>query len=213
MFCIGNPLRLVDYNGMDTIIFNNKGNFGSPIPDNNDYDTYVKVNAKEFSANKIEYNKKGELKNRHANKKFNKDFRLSHFEVNNQNITADAYQLNDYIEAKKIFEFFADNTVVEWAHQILLDHSSGTYLNQISTAHDEGLTLIPGNDILRYTPVDVRHSHPDRGFFSPADRQLYDFLNTYYQGKFVTRIYKAGFYHNFDNTKEYLNLQSVPSYK
>ncbi len=213
MFCIGNPVRLVDYNGMDTIMFNNKGNFGSPIPDNNDCDTYVKVNDKEFSANKIDYNKKGELKNRHANKQFSKEFRLSHFGVNSQNVSGDAYQLNDYSEAKKIFEFFADNTDVEWAHQILLDHSSGTYINQISTAHDVGLTLIPSNDLFRYTPVDVRHSHPDGGFFSPADRQLYDNLNTYYQGRFVTRIYKAGFYHNFDNAKEYPNLQSVPSYK
>jgi RHS repeat-associated protein len=102
MFCIGNPVRLVDYNGMDTIMFNNKGNFGSPIPDNNDCDTYVKVNDKEFSANKIDYNKKGELKNRHANKQFSKEFRLSHFGVNSQNVSGDAYQLNDYSEAKKI---------------------------------------------------------------------------------------------------------------
>ena len=212
MFCIGNPVRLVDYNGMDTIMFNNKGNFGSPIPDNNDYDTYVKVNAKEFSANKIEYNKNGQLKKRHSNMQISKDFRASHFNVTSGNNPTDAYTIENYSKAKNIFEFFADNTDVEWAHQILINNTTGEYLNQISTSHNIGQVDIPGYKRI-YSPVDVRHSHPALGFFSQADRNLYNFYETEYGGNVATRIYKAGFYHNFDNNKEYPNLQIVPGYK
>jgi len=212
IFCIGNPVRLVDYNGMDTIPFNNKGDFGKPIPDNNDYDTYVKVNDEEFSANKIEYNKNGQLKKRHSNMQISKDFRKSHFIVTSGNDITDVYTIENYLNAKNIFEFFADNTDVEWAHQILINNTSGEYLNQISTSHNRWQVYIPGF-IKDYTPVDIRHSHPALGFLSPADKYLYNFYNTTYGGKVAMRIYKAGFYHNFDDTKEYPNLKIVPGYK
>jgi hypothetical protein len=46
VYCMNNPIGIVDPNGMDTIPFNNKGNFGNPIPDNQNHDTYIRVNNK-----------------------------------------------------------------------------------------------------------------------------------------------------------------------
>ena len=211
IYCIGNPMKFVDYNGMDTILFNNKGQFGNPIPDNQDYDTYVKVNNDEFKKNKINYNSKGELRNRHSNKRMSKDFINSIDIVTLGSSYANVYTVNDYSKAKDIFEFFADNTSVEWGHLILKNSISGEYLNKISTSHNEKEILFPGFS-KTYTPVDVRHSHPDGGFFSPEDRYFYEYYKNI-NSEVVTRIYKAGYYHNFDNKKEYPNLQIVPGYK
>jgi hypothetical protein len=122
------------------------------------------------------------------------------------------YSVSDYSDAKRIFEFFADNTDVEWGHQILINDNSGKYSNKISTSHMKDQVLIPAVDAY-HTPVEVRHSHPNRGFFSPADKYLYDSYNKTFGGNMKMRIYKAGFYHNFDNNREYPNLKSVPSYK
>jgi hypothetical protein len=98
-------MKFVDYNGMDTILFNNKGQFGNPIPDNQDYDTYVKVNNDEFKKNKINYNSKGELRNRHSNKRMSKDFINSIDIVTLGSSYANVYTVNDYSKAKDILSF------------------------------------------------------------------------------------------------------------
>lgn len=208
MFCVGNPLSFIDYNGMDTIIFNSKGYFGSPIPDGKDFDTYVKVNNKEFNANKISYNKNGKLRGRHANRRFSKDFRLSHKNGGDY----DMYIFSNYSEAKETFEFFSDNTDVEWGHLIWQHDITGKYTNRILTSHEKDKINIPGPENM-YTPIDIRHSHLPGGFLSPEDRNMYIRYNEKYGNKVTTRIYKGGYYHNFDDKREYPNLKFVPSYE
>ena len=214
MFCLGNPLRLVDYNGMDTILFNSRGEFGKPFGGgDNGYDTYVKVNTTEFSENKINYNKNGELRNRHSSMNISDEFYSSHKPKDSDIPTTDVYSMGNYFEAKEIFEFFADNTAVEWAHQILQNNDDGSYLNIISTTHKVDEVNLPGI-MPSWTPIDTRHSHLPGYFFSKDDKDLHTLYKSNYVDKIiVTRIYKGGIYTVYDNIKEYTNLNTVPSYK
>jgi hypothetical protein len=117
------------------------------------------------------YNRKGNLRNRHKNIKIDQSFRTS------QIITGVSYRyrIDGYTESKEVFEFFANNTVVEWAHLIFVDENTGHVRAEISTDHHEVFVTFNYPASLKYgsyTLVDVRHSHP-RGFISKYDRDAH----------------------------------------
>ena len=119
-YCYNNPIIFMDPLGLDTIPFNKYGEFGKPIPaDNGDKDVYVKVSKKEFKNNKINYKKDRSLRKRHKNTTISKDFRKS--QTSDFGDDSHEYKIEDYKEAKRVFEFFANNTIVEWGHMILQD--------------------------------------------------------------------------------------------
>jgi hypothetical protein len=152
----------------------------------------VKVNKKEFKDNKIKYNRKGKLRKRHKSIEIDKSFRESGTVRDNNYI----YYCDNYEESKKIFAFFADNTIVEWAHVIYKNFSNDKTKNEIITSHT-------ANEVDFYFPsdgkrgdyilVDVRHSHPV-GFVSDFDRKMNEHVN---ENAKVTYIYKTGKYYKF----------------
>jgi hypothetical protein len=203
-------MNFIDTFGLYTVPFNKYGEFGKPIPGGDDKtDTYVKVTNKEFENNKIDYNKKGELRGRHKNMQIDKSFRESQ-KVNGSNFK---YQMEGYQESKDIFEFCAGNTIVEWAQNIYQNKSTGDVLCEILTNHDE-TSVAPNASYKKggYTLVDMRHSHPS-GFISPDDRST----NYYYNmdGPVVSFMYKYGKYYPYSNYRSNDEKYAVepPSYK
>ncbi|PKP01574.1 MAG: hypothetical protein CVU11_14745, partial [Bacteroidetes bacterium HGW-Bacteroidetes-6] len=175
-YCFNNPVNFVDPWGLDTVLFNKNGQFGKPIPGGDEStDTYVRVSDKEFESNKINYNKKGELRDRHKNMQIDKSFR----EGMERKESSYIYHSDGYEKSKEIFEFFAKNTKVEWAQLIYKDLSSGDVKTEISTDHNPTEVYFHHPYDLKkgsYTLVDVRHSHPE-GFVSPQDRSTHWRLN------------------------------------
>ncbi|MGD9493027.1 MAG: RHS repeat-associated core domain-containing protein [Bacteroidales bacterium] len=198
MYCVGNPVMYKDLFGLDTIPFNNKGEFGKPIPGGDDKtDTYVKVNNKEFENNKIKYNKNGKLRGRHKNMQIDKSFRESKETVG----TGDVYKMDGFEKSKEIFEFFSDNTKVEWAQLTYKNTTTGDVKCDIMTNHIE-MEVYPStpynNKRGDYTLVDIRHSHPS-GFISPYDRQLHFRVNL--SSPVNSYMYKYGKYYQYGSDR------------
>ena len=193
-----NPINLVDPWGEDTILFNKYGEFGKPIKGNDgDKDVYIKVRKNEFKDNKIKY-KNGKLRNRHKNMEIDRSFR----ESGNNEGSRDTYKIDGYNEGKKIFEFFSDNTKVEWAQMIYKNPSNGDVRSEISTDHErDGVTFLYPYDLKKgdYLLMDVRHNHPE-GFVSPADRLMNNNVNR--TGRMIrTYVYKLGKYYQYNDTR------------
>ncbi|PLW93072.1 MAG: hypothetical protein C0592_07485, partial [Marinilabiliales bacterium] len=193
-YCFNNPITYIDPFGLDTVLFNSSGEFQTPLPGGDDNtDTYIRVKDEEFENNKIDYKKNGKLRGRHKNKQIDKSFR----ESMERNGASHIYQAGDYDESKGIFEFFAKNTKVEWAHIIYQEPTSGDTKCEVSTDHDPGFVFfnIPmDREKDGYKLVDVRHSHVD-DFISHADRNSY----TRYNNKWPVKAYmlKYGKYYPY----------------
>ncbi|MBO7134149.1 MAG: hypothetical protein J6W06_08335 [Bacteroidales bacterium] len=204
MYCAGNPIKYMDLYGMDTIMFNRYGYFGKPIPDNSDEDTYVRVSNKEFNANKIKYNKKGMLRNRHVCMNFTKGIIKNIDVFNNKNASCEIEGKKNCNEVQLLFEFLSDYTIYEWAHDIWKNKETEEYLNVLSTSHseEEVNNKAPGSE---YVPISLRHSHLPGGFYSSADANHYKTIMTDYNngGSFNALIYKDGKYQRYDNKGAY----------
>jgi len=190
-YCYNNPVVYVDPFGLDTVLFNKRGKFQTPLPGGDENsDTYVRVSDKEFESNKISYNKKGELKGRHKNMQIDKRFRESMTQSGDSYI----FEAGGNNKSKAIFEFFAKNTIVEWAHLIYEDHNSLDVTCETSTDHKEGyVTFNIPTDLKKgsYTLVDLRHSHPN-GWISETDRYTHQYYNS--KGPVKSYVLKYGQY-------------------
>jgi len=194
-FCYNNPIMYIDPWGLDTILFNSNGSFGKPIPSNDEKDTYIKVNRKEFENNQINYDRKGELRNRYKNMQIDKSF----FENMGKEGDTYIYNAGNYKVLKNIFEFFAGNTKVEWGHLIYQNLLTGDTKCEICTQNTEKIVYFYFPNNLKkenYKLVDLRHSHLS-GFISSDDRDLYEEINK--KRPVRAYIFKDGHYFEFNN--------------
>jgi RHS repeat-associated protein len=198
-YCYNNPTTYIDPFGLDTILFNKYGEFQTPLPGGDkETDTYVRVNTKEFDNNKIDYNNKGKLRNRqhrHKHIQIDKSFRESKKTFDK----TETYRSDGYEKSKEIFEFFASNTIVEWAQDIYKHNNTGEIMCEISTNHSE--TNVTTNSPYHngdYTLIDMRHSHP-KWFISPADRQTHYFKNL--EGPVKSYVYKSAKYYGYESER------------
>jgi hypothetical protein len=186
---------LVDPYGMDTILFNTNGEFGDPIKSGDINDVYIKVNRNEFKENKIDYKKGNLLRARHKNMEINKEFRAS--ESYNKEYDTHSYNISDYSTAKEVFEFFADNTKVEWGHLILSDLSSGNISNTISTSHLREIIWMDISNtgtIDRSKILEARHSHVNSLYSGSDDRTYFRALNEGERDVMMLRYFKGRYY-------------------
>jgi hypothetical protein len=163
----------------------------------------------EFEKGKIDYNKRGELRNRHANKKISTDFRKSE-KTHDDNFGTKTYEYKGYEQPKDIFEFFAKNTIVEWSHNIFKNIENGEIRSQIGTSYNKGkVQNYFFISVANYVIVSHRHSHPS-GFLSKEDQRLHKQLNE--EGNYVSTYYlKRGKYYPFeDKDKTFEGLGVVP---
>ena len=214
-YCSGNPIMFVDPNGMDTILFNKKGEFGKPIKDDSDHDTYIRVKDRgensEFKNNKINYKKNGKLRNRHKKMELTKGFYKSRGKMGN----ADSYVLWDYNTAKSVFEFFADNTEVEWGHAIGLKEGEGGSFNMITTSHLPNKADQPGPKFVSedgYKIVELRHNHIQGYNYSKDDKEAY---GTYIKAnrEIPMYIYQNYRYERFTDRNIFPNSNCPKSYQ
>jgi len=172
MYCVGNPLRYIDYNGMDTIIVNQKGKFSDPIPAEGDH-VFVKGTNKERRTGKLNYDKDGNLQKRHKTVSVDRNSiqidrhkRKGFFEGKNTEISISGESGLD--KGEDLFLFFSDNTSVEWGYNAFIDTENGNKPEALLyTSHQEGY-LLPSKGFFlmkmsnseRYYFISDIHSHP-----------------------------------------------------
>ena len=88
---------------------------------------------------------------------------------------ADIFKIRGDDNGKQLFEFFADNTNVEWGHA-MTGIAGDKGLNFITTGHDEGsepgmTALLNGQLKYGYTVREINHSHPN-GNYSPSSKDM-----------------------------------------
>lgn len=150
MYCAGNPVVLVDPNGMDIWDFDENGNYsGRTINKKYDQLRVVSINADGdkniiSETDKFKY---GTVKHQQV--------------IINENSKVDFLGIIGDDNAKKTFELFANNTNVEWTHA-KVGKKEGIYgSNVVGTNHNESSTAVGA--FLRTTGLflrEVNHNHP-----------------------------------------------------
>jgi proteasome lid subunit RPN8/RPN11 len=216
MYCIGNPLKFIDPWGLDTFLIDKRGNFAkNPLVDNtNNFDVIVKVSQREVKKNAINYNKKGELRNRHKNIEVEKNSfvkRESELNTTSGNIPFTELTLkssNNPEQGQRMYEFFVGNTEVEWSYLAFLYSWSQDVNVQIGTSHNTyseaigpALAQFYCNSPFPITIISLIHSHPGGDLrSSQADRDVRDLIMKYGQ-KTIFSIYSHGEIRDFNYDK------------
>ena len=146
IFCLGNPINLIDPNGEDEISINVKGDVIN-ISKNNDYDKFHVLNNKGevfASSSDFPYGTLEELN-----------------QITTENI--DVINIRGDQNAQEIYEFLANNTTVEWSwFSMGVEGDKG--FNTISTSHSRNKELSAGylfdNKLKSYTIRQHTHNHP-----------------------------------------------------
>jgi RHS repeat-associated protein len=151
MYCSGNPVILIDPNGLDEWEINKQGEVvGDPSKNERlkttEHDAFYKVDENG--------NRTGESIS------FKYETVRDHNQpiVNNEKV--DIFRIKGDENAKNLFEFFANKTDVEWTHAKIGAENSGS--NIVGTSHSELNTSI--GHYLReynYTLREVNHNHPN----------------------------------------------------
>ena len=151
VYCHNNPIGLYDPNGMDDWEINSKGIIVNRI-ENKERDAFFIVN--------------------NAGKRIkNKSLSFAYGTIEKQwtnhskgNGNYDLFKVRGDVNGQKIFEFFANNTSVEWSH-FMLGKSGNQGLNLLITSHKKGEEYGAGDMMnhvlsLGYTIREHRHNHP-----------------------------------------------------
>ena len=151
-YCMGNPVNLGDYNGMDEWSFDQNGNVVSRIR-KEDYDLVRIVNesGKNIASKQWGY---GTI-------------------MNEENQTFDVpLEINGSQAGSEIFEFLSDNTSVEWTEIKTNDSFELGCYDFISTSHEkssESTGMPLALDLLKagYLIMEMNHNHPS-GSLNPS---------------------------------------------
>ena len=154
-YCQGDPVNRIDKNGMDTWLVDAYGNIKGHYK-NRKSDTFRVVNDKgEYVASmSMKY---GSIEHASTQKTRNGGF-------------YDVYKVRGDANSKRLFEFMADNTKVEWSQMMLGKKGSGP--SYITTSHSK-MSEAGGADLFYrqirhgYTYREDNHNHP-RGSVVPS---------------------------------------------
>ena len=181
MYCVGNPVKLIDPNGLwiDGYTVDKEGNISDKPINNeggNDYDVlYVKDKySEEKRKDYDETGKKTGIKVDKGVLNSKKTFAITD-EKNGEKFSLDMYQVKGDDKARSLFEFMVTNTDVEWG----LTGIGNNETNMLTTIHDKdneggGPFLFKNNYTIRYNT----HSHPSNPKPSPADIEFAKSLNS-----------------------------------
>jgi RHS repeat-associated protein len=189
-----NPINLVDPWGLDSIQLHRDGSTNVYATTKDDFDIVVASdNNGDLDRSKTHQIDKGVYDSKRTNKI---EVPTGKVDKNGDPVYADAYldeyDVNDYSKAKTFFEFMADNSDVEFGHNIV-----GNSNRSIITTTHEKLFDAGGGYLLAngYTLKDRRHSHPNHKQASGRDR---DNIRDFYKRKFPNMLYyiyyKGGYY-------------------
>ena len=153
MYCGGNPIAILDIDGMDVWNVNKKGQIVNKF-ENKDYDAFYMVNSNgERTFIEDEYG------NRHYNSIFFKSGTITNFSsqmINGK--TETAFSISEESAAGELFKFLSDNTSVEFA---LINSDKGSI---IMTNHTENkASPMPYFQKMSYNNILITsfiHNHP-----------------------------------------------------
>jgi RHS repeat-associated protein len=174
-----NPICFIDPDGRDTILVN-KGrlNVNKLKDDKNDFDVLVNVSKREYKKGEINYNKDGELRNRHKTLNVVKDgftydyTKIKYSDMENRSIEVNALKITfnqkGLSNSESIYKFLVNtsNQDYEFSHIAYLDGSNNMNVN-ITTAYDQFMdpwgSHIITNEIITNNNnilIGAIHSHP-----------------------------------------------------
>ncbi len=143
-YCAWNPVKLVDPDGRDIWEIDSKGNVVNHTKDKTQ-DAFYIVNGKGERIASCEGFKYGTVK---ASK--GKSY--------------DKYEVKGDGNGRRLFEFLADNTFVEWS-QIKTGDEGSSAKNYITTSHDEGkedgAAILWATSLYKEKIREMNHSHPN----------------------------------------------------
>ncbi len=192
-----NPINLVDPWGEDSIQLNRDGTTKVFATTDDKFDVYVATNKEgnlDRSKTHTLYDK--DVRNNRTDTQSYKEKNEETGKIETKTASIDFYEIDDYDKAKGFFEFAAQNTDVEWSHNIV----GSSKRSIVTTSHMEraeasGIYFVDH----KYYIVDRRHSHPN--YPSPSDRDRNNvpaFQNRApYSIKFY--IYHKGNYFEYSN--------------
>ena len=151
VYCAGNPVKLKDPDGRDQYDINDSGEIIKVTPDNNQ-DAFFKVNRNEDGS----YSRTG--KNLILPSGTVVDFCNNQTDPNDGALY-DVFTLNNNDSGKSLFEFFAENTSVEWTRM------STESISTVSSSHHANNDTGAFADILLasgYKIIEHVHNHPSQ---------------------------------------------------
>jgi hypothetical protein len=151
-YCSNNPVNRIDPDGMDDYEVNSSGKVVNRI-ENTERDAFFMVDKKgnrvEGKELSFEYGTIENFKSQYSDK---------------AKTTFDWYNVRGDDNGKQLFEFFANNTTVEWS-QLQLGQKGDNGLNIVSTSHEQrterSMPFLLNNQYkFGYTIRGHNHSHP-----------------------------------------------------
>jgi RHS repeat-associated protein len=212
-YCGSNPINRIDPDGRDDYEINRKGKVVNRI-ENTERDAFFMVDKK---GNRIE------------GKELTFDYGIvENFQSqysDKAKTTFDWYNVRGDDNGKQLFEFFANNTTVEFSH-LLLGQKGNNGLNIISTSHEKSTErsvnfLLESQYKFGYTIRGHNHNHPSNTPYpSGLDTRGSDIGFSNYltnislkngSGVPIFKIYlpKTGKYFNYNRNSTYDNFPSV----
>ena len=151
IYVYNNPINFSDQFGLDTLLVDAKGKFSHNKLKGGENDVIVKVSEKERMNEKINYNKKGKLRNSHTVSK----------EFDNESISVSQGENSGTInttnkQSEDVFNFLADQTDVEFS---LITYSQNNEVkNIITTSHSEK-SEVYGTNLVTNLVTNLRESN------------------------------------------------------
>jgi len=202
MYCSGNPVILIDPNGLDEWEINKQGEVvGDPSKNERlkttEHDAFYIVDENGNRTGESISFKYGTVEGHRSElTEYTKDIKDKTGNIIGEEkiiTNADIFKVRGDDNGKQLFEFFADNTDVEWSHA-MTGIAGDKGLNFITTGHDKvvepGMTaLINGQLQHGYTIRELNHSHP-LGYPnpSPSDMKFANQVSDFYNIKYPERI-------------------------
>jgi hypothetical protein len=223
VYAINNPIKYVDFMGLDTFLINSYGHITSHGEESA---TDVLIIGKGANGDKIKYYERGEKKGRMKNKSV--EIEKGSFEKIEMN-EGTVLQFGDNTgAAKTVFEFMADNTAVEYSlinytgysiggndisqqSSLMTSHTKmdvdGLITDNFGSRMSQNIALMQGNTIYSHY-----HSHPNLAGFNinpgpgdvPFAERIVKLAN---DTNIPFTIYRSGQYKTFFDKRDYVKHQ------
>ncbi|MDR1345867.1 MAG: hypothetical protein LBK03_04100, partial [Bacteroidales bacterium] len=203
MYCLGNPLRLVDPNGEDEWEFDESGKCLNPKnqPIKNTDNDIIRIKKADGTSVEKSY-EYGTI---------NAVSSASGEDTKGTTQNIDFLKIKGDDNSKDAFEFVANNTNVEWSQTLVGNKSGDEGMSYLSNSHSKDSEAGAGYLLAQgLTFRGHNHSHPYTPNPSEADCRMVTAMTAKFGSKVPTQIYHKGQYHKYNLTTFEAN-RNIPS--